>query len=210
MSAEFRDPRLDEVAARLAALDAEAWAPPQPPPLDLDGALAARPAAVATRRRLLPALRPVVLRPVAAFTAAAALLVAGGTGGALLRGGGGDAGPAAPTGPSVSLAALSPSAPAGERAVVALPRRPGGDADLRATGLPPTPPGRFYEVWLMTDGARLASVGTFRVGADGRAHVRFHLGVDPRRYRYVDISLEHDDGDPAHSAESVLRSAPLT
>jgi hypothetical protein len=64
-------------------------------------------------------------------------------------------------------------------------------------------------VWLMTDDEHLASVATFRVGADGRARFRFHLGVDPRRYRYVDVSLEADDGDPAHGARSVLRSAPL-
>jgi hypothetical protein len=42
-------------------------------------------------------------------------------------------------------------------------------------------------------------------GADGRAKVELPLPVDPSRYRFLDISVEPDDGNPAHSSRSILR-----
>jgi hypothetical protein len=32
------------------------------------------------------------------------------------------------------------------------------------------------------------------------------VAVDLRRYRLLDVSLERDDGNPAHSATSVMRA----
>ena len=50
-------------------------------------------------------------------------------------------------------------------------------------------------------------LGAFRVGPDGRADVELPIPVTPSRYRYFDISLQEDNGDPAHSGNSVLRGA---
>jgi anti-sigma-K factor RskA len=114
-------------------------------------------------------------------------------------------------GRAVRLAPLQGArAPAGERAFVTLPGRAAGTVDLRARHLPASAPGTYYEVWLMTDEHRLASVGTFRVPSSGTVHVRFAVGVDPAAYRYVDVSVERDDGQPAHSGTSVLRSGALS
>ena len=58
-------------------------------------------------------------------------------------------------------------------------------------------------------------MGSFRVGRDGRVDAHMPVAVDVGRYRLVDVSLEPDDGDPAHSQRSVLRAhckhrAPLS
>jgi hypothetical protein len=39
----------------------------------------------------------------------------------------------------------------------------------------------------------------------GRTTVDVELPVDPRRFRFFDVSREPADGDPAHSTISVLR-----
>ncbi len=53
----------------------------------------------------------------------------------------------------------------------------------------------------------MVALGSFRVDAHGDAVVRVPLPVDPARYRYFDVSLQPDSGDPAHSGISVLRGA---
>ena len=59
------------------------------------------------------------------------------------------------------------------------------------------------EVWMMrSDLSGLVSVG-FLDGDTGRFVVP--SGVDPSRYPVVDVSAESDDGDPAHSGDSVVR-----
>jgi hypothetical protein len=59
------------------------------------------------------------------------------------------------------------------------------------------------EVWLITtDGTGLVSVG-YLTGAHGRFDVP--PGLDLADYRLVDVSAETDDGDPAHSGDSVVR-----
>jgi hypothetical protein len=40
--------------------------------------------------------------------------------------------------------------------------------------------------------------------------VALPVGVDPAAARFVDVSVERDDGDPAHSGRSVLRSSALS
>jgi hypothetical protein len=49
-------------------------------------------------------------------------------------------------------------------------------------------------------------MGTFRVAADGSVDAHMPVAVDVRRYRLVDVSLEPDDGNPAHSRTSVMRA----
>src|SRR6185436_13566031 len=166
----------------------DAWAPTQPPPLDRERALAARRAGA--RRRGAGGRRGLTLTlSPAAWAVAAIVLLAAGTGlGALLFGGGGGA--AAP-GTSVALGPLPDTGARPVRASVVLPRTGSGDIRLEIRGAAPTPAGHVEELWLMDAGAkRLVSVGTFRVGPDGRADVRFHTGIDPHRYQYLDVSVE--------------------
>lgn len=194
--------RLRGVAVALTATGAHD--PGSPPALDLDAARAARPAPAGRRRSRRRRIAPLVLRPATAG-AAAVLLVATGVGGGLLLGGGEDEG-APVAGTEVRLAALE-GAPAPRRALVAL-RDDAAGLDVR--GLTPSRRGEHYELWLLNSAKDLVSVGTFRVGADGRVAADFPLGVDPGRYAFVDVSVEPDDGDPGHSSRSVLRSARLT
>ena len=146
-----------------------------------------------------------------AFLLAAAVLVAVGVAGGLALAPGDDTSSSTRVASmTVPLTPLPGTATPGERASVRMPVHAGGEARLTAKGLRPSPSGHYYELWLMTDDKKLASIGTFRVGVDGKAYVRFAVGVDPSAYRYVDISVEPDDGRPGHSATSVLRSAQLS
>lgn len=81
-----------------------------------------------------------------------------------------------------------------------------GQAELRGRGLPPSGPHDYYEAWLADARGRMVSMGTFRVARDGRVDARMPVAVDLRRFRQVDVSLEPDDGNPAHSARSVLHA----
>ncbi|MFN8151129.1 MAG: anti-sigma factor [Solirubrobacterales bacterium] len=79
-------------------------------------------------------------------------------------------------------------------------------ATLTVSGLAPSGQSDYYEVWLISQGQReLLPLGSFSVGADGKADVTVELPLDSERFRFVDISLEPDDGDPSHSGDSVLR-----
>lgn len=62
----------------------------------------------------------------------------------------------------------------------------------------------FYEAWMFVPGTtRMQAMGAIRSGEV----VRFPVpaGLDPAGWRGIDISAETFDGDPAHSATSVLR-----
>jgi len=149
------------------------------------------------RRRLAAAL-PRGRRPLAVLAAAAALLLVLAVGAALLaRGGGGE--PAAPS-TTLTLRAL-PGVRGQARLTIA-----GADAELRGSGLRPSGAHDYYEAWLADAAGRMVSMGTFRVGPDGRVDAHMPVAVDVARYALVDVSLEPDDGDPAHSDRSVLRA----
>jgi anti-sigma-K factor RskA len=60
----------------------------------------------------------------------------------------------------------------------------------------------YYEAWLADDRGRMVSMGTFRVAS---IDIHMPVAVDVTRYALVDVSLEPDDGNPAHSNTSVLR-----
>jgi len=194
----------DDLERRLAALPGDAWDPEAPPPLDLPRALAAREDAddrAPERRRRWP--RAVVLRPGVALACAALLLVLGGGAGALLVGDGD--GDATPSGRAVDLAALGP-APRGAHATATIA---GGTVTLDVRGLRRSGAEDYYEVWALRTPTRLVSLGSFRVGADGHAHLSMPLTVALRRFPVLDVSIEPADGDPAHSTVSVLRSRPV-
>ncbi len=70
-------------------------------------------------------------------------------------------------------------------------------------GLPAVPDG-YYEVWMATpDTSTMVAIGTMRPGEP----VTFALppGLDPTAFPVVDVSVEHFDGEAAHSAVSVVR-----
>jgi anti-sigma-K factor RskA len=192
---------LRHVAAQLRALGPEEWELAAPPPLR--ATVAEQQAPVERRRarrrgRFAPGL---VLRPALAAAAVLALVVLGTALGALIAGG--DGSPRA--GREVALAAVGDG-----------PRGAHADARLRSTtmrltvsGLPRVGAGGFYEVWMLRDATHLVALGSFRVGADGRARVDLPVTASPRRFPVLDISREPADGDPAHSGHSVLRSRPI-
>jgi Anti-sigma-K factor rskA, C-terminal len=183
--------RLRPIVTRLESLEREEWAPAEAPALALPRAPEPQPAP--RRRRVL------TLRPLAAAGLAAVLLAIGV--GAGLRLGGRDE-----TGRRL---ALDPVEPAGGRAsgsatILAGDRR----ARVKVRGLKPSANGDFYELWLMNTADDLVSLGSFRVPASGEAEVTVPLPADPDGFAAFDISAEPADGNPAHSARSVLR-APL-
>lgn len=198
---ERRDITTDDVIRRLQQLPSEAWEPPQAPPLRVVFGGDAPPQPAREPGRLRAWLtRTFTMRPLTAAALASVFVLLGAAGGVVLSGGGS---PTGRPGEQVKLAAL-PGAE-GARAVAAM----GGDLDgmqLKVSGLAPSKPGEYYELWALNTPDDLAPIGTFRVGEDGRADVRFALGIDPSRYRALDVSVERDDGDPGHSGKSVLRA----
>ena len=200
--------RLRPLVGRLEGLPAEVWEAPQPPPLampeDATGPSPARAEAGGAppgrRSRLrLPTLN---LRPLTATGLAALLLAVGVAGGVLIGGGGGSQGP----GGEASDLVLSriDDGPSGAHGVVLV-----ADNKQRATvdvsGLDPSGSGHFYELWLLDEDGRMIALGAFQVGADGSAKVELPIPVSPSQYGYFDVSLQKDNGDPAHSGVSVLR-----
>ena len=76
---------------------------------------------------------------------------------------------------------------------------------LHTEHLPLTPPGFHYELWLSSaEGA--ISAGSFRVlGPEDRVFP-FTIGVDPRDYPHIELSLEPDDGNPAHTGKTIVET----
>lgn len=74
--------------------------------------------------------------------------------------------------------------------------------NVQASGLPATD--GFYEVWLLApDAVSMISVGMLDASEGGQFPLP--AGLDLAAYPIVDISLEHFDGNTAHSSDSILR-----
>jgi anti-sigma-K factor RskA len=199
--------RLRPLVTRLEELPPEVWDAPEPPPLTLpddaaptapaEGAETERPA----RRRGLR-LPTLTLRPLPAAGLAAILLAVGVAGG-LLIGGNGSSGELRAGASDLVLARIDdgPAGAHGDVLLAADRRR----AKVDVSGLDPSGPDHFYELWLLDADGRMIAIGAFRVGADGRAEVEVPIPVTPSRYRYFDVSMQVDNGNPAHSGVSVLR-----
>jgi anti-sigma-K factor RskA len=199
--------RLTPVVSRLEALEPSAWE--QPPPLP---ALAVPPAEkTAEPRAAAPPRTPwwrrsLALRPVPAAALAAVLLALGVAGG-LLLGNGAAGGPGdVSAGDVVVLAPVEPQ-DAGAQGTATLAST-GERATVRLRGLTPSEPGQFYELWLLNTVDDMIALGSFSVPSSGAIDVTVPLPGDAGRFSALDLSVEPDDGDPAHSTVSVLR-APL-
>jgi anti-sigma-K factor RskA len=129
--------------------------------------------------------------------AAAIAVVAGigiGVGGTLLLGSDDEPAPQA----VVQLAPLAGKTGSGTAGLV----QGGQQLKVSASGLTAT--GGYYEVWLINeDGKRMVSLGVLAAGHDGTFQLPGDLPA--QGYRIVDVSLEPDDGNPAHSLDSVIR-----
>jgi anti-sigma-K factor RskA len=102
-------------------------------------------------------------------------------------------------GQTVALAAAGGSATAEAR------MRGAGDDQIMtmtARGLPRPPAGAYYEVWLVDDAGKEFPVGVLAANGEGIWSLPAEVAA---RYRVIDVTLEPADGDPARSAESVLR-----
>lgn len=198
--------RLRPAVARLEDLPPEAWEDLAPPPLafprDPAAAAAAAPSRPAPRRWW----QGLAIRPAFAALASIALLVVG-VGVGLLIGSDGDDGAGEP-GRAVALAPVEPrgQGASGSAELVGAVGGDGGEAVVAVSGVSPSEAGEFYELWLLNAPDDLISLGSFRVGASGRAEVTVPLPVDPGEFEFIDLSVERDDGDASHSGRSVLRA----
>ncbi|MDQ3879032.1 MAG: anti-sigma factor [Actinomycetota bacterium] len=77
---------------------------------------------------------------------------------------------------------------------------------IHAHGLPITPPGFHYEVWMSGADGRRAMAGSFRVLSDTQTVFPLFVGVDPAEYPHVEIRLEREDGDPALTGSTVMQA----
>jgi len=181
--------RLGPLVQDLGELPPEAWRAVEPALMDV-------------QRTPRPRVRRPRLRLALAVGAMCSLLIAVGVGiGALLYRNS-DRGTA-----STATVVLRPVTPRASRATgTASLDEARATATVRVTGLPPSAPTSYYELWLMNGPNRLVSLGSFRVPSSGTATVSVPLPVDARLFHFVDISLEPIDGGPQHSGISVLRA----
>jgi len=82
-------------------------------------------------------------------------------------------------------------------------RLPDGSRVVRLTLSAPETSGAYREAWLITqDGTALVSLG---VVDSATAVLAVPDDIDLERYELVDVSAESDDGNPAHSGDSIVR-----
>jgi hypothetical protein len=132
-----------------------------------------------------------------AAVAAAVIVVAGAIAAGLGLSGSGPA--------QVARAALHPlQAPAQASGQVTVTAAAGArDVEISTAGLPTPGPGHYYEVWLL-DPATLKMMPMGDLPPSGQARFSVAAGLTAG-YSAVDISLQANNGDPAHSKVSVLR-----
>lgn len=183
--------RLRNTAAGLAGMDALAWSPTAAPALDLARATG-RTRAVAPRPSRRPRWRLAFGSAVALAVLLAGVIVVWSTG---TR-----SDPAPPVATALLLRPVAGGGGAAELVVHA-----SGDAELQASGLRPNGTHEHYEAWLAERGGRMVPMGSFRIGADGKADVHMTVDADLADFAFVDISVEPDDGPPTHSGTSILR-----
>jgi anti-sigma-K factor RskA len=186
--------RLGALAGRLDSLGTDAWDLPTPPPLR------SLPTEAATPR----ARRGVVLRPGFAVAACAGMLAVGlGAGIVIERAGRTETPVVAARTQSLARVGAAPAA-AGGTLRITNEETPRVTVDVHDVA--PTGSGRFYEVWLLNSADDLVSVGGFRVDGTGAGHFEGSLPIPASNFKYIDVSLEPTDGNPAHSKDSVLQT----
>jgi hypothetical protein len=90
------------------------------------------------------------------------------------------------------------------RVLMAADSHDGVQMTVETRDLPKIGRGEFYEAWLFDPKTqKMLALGV--VGPAGKASFEVPDSL-VGRYQVVDVSLERDDGDPAHSVTSVLRA----
>jgi len=169
-----------------ASIDRERAALAGPPPATIPGPGAGRDGRRRTR------MRRTVQAGAAALLAAAAVVIAV----VVTRG---------PVTTDVALAGtrLAP----GASATAKLHATPSGLAvELDVSGLPPSPPGYYYQAW-MKGPHGLVTIGTFHMRG-GPGTVELWSAVTLASYPTITVTREPEDGNPASSGQVVLTSRP--
>jgi len=92
-------------------------------------------------------------------------------------------------------------------AVAKLHATPSGLAiELDVSGLPPSPPGFYYQAW-MKGAHGLVTIGTFHMRG-GPGPVELWSAVTLAGYPTITVTREPEDGNPASSGQVVLTSHP--
>jgi hypothetical protein len=95
----------------------------------------------------------------------------------------------------------------GASATAQLHTTPSGLAiELDVSGLPPSPPGSYYQAWMK--GPRgLVTIGTFHLRG-GPGTVELWSAVSLADYPAITVTREPEDGNPASSGQVVLTNRP--
>ncbi len=105
----------------------------------------------------------------------------------------------------IDIKRLAPAASATAR----LHATPSGLAiELDVSGLPPSPPGFYYQAWMKGPGG-LVTIGTFHLRG-GPGTVELWSAVSLADYPTITVTREPEDGNPASSGQVVLTNHPLT
>ncbi|MEQ4209192.1 anti-sigma factor [Actinopolymorpha sp. B9G3] len=78
---------------------------------------------------------------------------------------------------------------------------------VRVTGLPPAPPGTFYEAWMKSPEGHLVPIGTFHLKGDEEP-VELWAGIDPARYPLLTVTLQRE-GEGTESSGRVVLSGTI-
>jgi len=103
---------------------------------------------------------------------------------------------------TVLLSALS-GAPPSSRATATITAAE--RVQVNVEHLRPTDPSHYYELWLMTDTTHLLPVASFKVNSSGAARLSLALPAPPKRFRYLNISLQRQGAGGSISNVSLLR-----
>ena len=178
------------IVARLEQLPEDGW-----PELG-DAAATIDPGAAPISRKARRSWR---LRPAIAIAALAGALLVGVAAGTLLGDDGGSAG----EGPTIALDAFPPASSATAAATLTMSTPEQMQMDV--TGVQPSRPGEYYELWLIDGAQRTLPIAAFRVPEGGSTRLAVPLPADPGEYRFFDVSRQRASEGTAHSGDSILR-----
>jgi anti-sigma-K factor RskA len=104
--------------------------------------------------------------------------------------------------PGARFAELSGKKPSPQAHAMLAYDRSTGRAVMMATGLPPAPAGRAYQLWLIADKKPLPG-GTFKTDAEGRARMSDRLPAGVGNPTFA-VTLEREGGVPAPEGDVYL------
>lgn len=80
----------------------------------------------------------------------------------------------------------------------------GFEITLDISGLPPAPPGSYYQAWLKGPDGALVTIGTFHARGGGQDIVCWS-GVDPREYSTLTVTVQVEGAGAESSGKVLLR-----